>query len=805
MAASTHHPVSRTLREPGGWTLVALGMAYFARVLFFGQTLYFRDLYLIYLPQRRLLAELWRSGVVPLWNPLYHGGIPLLADISNAALYPSTLLYWVFPNILAFNLEIVLHLIGASLAAYLLARSLGLGQGAAFVTGVGFAYCGFALSLTNLLVVHLARPYLPLMLWTWHRFLTGNGRRWLLGTVLLGGLQVLAGGPEMIAISHLTLALWGLGFARGWRRLLRISAAWLAVVAGVLALGAVQLLPTAEMLAGSPRGSGFDYAAWSRWSLPPSRLPELLVPGFFGPVDTYAVTDYWGMQRIDFGFPYMLGIYAGIALVALAGLGLSSRGRLPRRLVLMLAGLTVVAVVAALGRSWPFFELIYHALAPVRIFRFPIKALGFATLPLAMLAGLGFDAVVRGHHSARAAGVTTRMVNGSLWAVTLGGGLLASVLRLGPSLSAPLLALAFGRSDDTVRLGLAAAFAHTTLFAALTALLLAACARRAPSGRRFAPLLLALAVAMDLMIAGRPLNPAAPATLLEAPPRAAARVRAVAGDGRLYRTEDPPIEVPVPGNEAIWRYRLNIEGLAFYLGASYGIPVIFHQDYDGLAPARIVRLERLLESLPWERRVGLLSAAGVSAVLTREAPRVPGLELRAVIEVPGPPLELFRNTHPVPQARLVARWQPAPNDDLALRALAHPRFDPRRHAVISSQSAREHANESCSDPDQGVRVLEHKPERWRLETHSVCDTYLVLQMGFDPGWKVRVDHLEATPERADFAFSAVFLPAGTHRVEWRYAPRSVTYGAALSCATLLLLVGLLMAGRARSWTRSLKR
>jgi len=176
-----------------------------------------------------------------------------------------------------------------------------------------------------------------------------------------------------------------------------------------------------------------------------------------------------------------------------------------------------------------------------------------------------------------------------------------------------------------------------------------------------------------------------------------------------------------------------------------------------------------------------------------------------VIEVPGPPLELFRNTHPVPQARLVARWQPAPNDDLALRALAHPRFDPRRHAVISSQSAREHANESCSDPDQGVRVLEHKPERWRLETHSVCDTYLVLQMGFDPGWKVRVDHLEATPERADFAFSAVFLPAGTHRVEWRYAPRSVTYGAALSCATLLLLVGLLMAGRARSWTRSLKR
>lgn len=806
------------LREPGAWSLLLLGAVYFQRVLFFGQTLYLRDLYLYFLPQKALVAEAWRSGTLPLWNPNLHGGMPLLADISNSALYPSNLLYLLMPTVQAFNLDIVLHTIAASIAAYLLARTVGLGQIAAWITGIGFAYCGFALSLTNFLVVHLARPYLPLMLLCWHRFLTGGGPRWWIATVVLGGLQVLAGGPEMIAITHLTLGIWTLGHVGAQaRKLGRSLASLLAMTTAVIGLSAVQLLPMLDLVAGGERGSGFRYDDWSRWSLPLWRLPELVVAGFFGPVDTYAATDYWGMNRVDFGYPYMLSVYFGAGLLALAALGAATLGhlplhlprRLPRRLIGLLTTLAILSGLVALGRAWPFFELLFDTVPLVRLFRFPIKALGLATLPVALLAGVGFDRLVR-RSSGRGSEWASR--SGRLVSVLVGGvaclaGAAAILVAFLPRVSSPVLEHAFGRSDEVMRTGLAGALGHTALFSFLAGVLIWALAGTSRTEHherhheqlrpRWLPIGLAGILALDLLIAGRTTNPAAPAELVTDPPAAIEAVRSAIGEGRLYRTLDPALELPVPTHEAIWRYRHNIDGLAHYLGASFGLPVIFHADYNGLAPQPIVRLEQVIESLPWERRLGMLSAAGVSAVVTAESPDVPGLALCQRFDAGGRTLQLYQNTLQVPAASLIGIWQSARDQEHALRALAHPRFDPRQHVVIDDPTeALPKPSTTCRDPTPKVRTLERGPHQWSLATDSRCDRVLVLQQRLDTGWHVVVDGSPAEPLRANLAFAAVLLPAGEHQVTWRYTPKGLALGARLSLLTLLgLAVALVVSTR----------
>jgi uncharacterized membrane protein YfhO len=64
---------------------------------------------------------------------------------------------------------------------------------------------------------------------------------------------------------------------------------------------------------------------------------------------------------------------------------------------------------------------------------------------------------------------------------------------------------------------------------------------------------------------------------------------------------------------------------------------------------------------------------------------------------------------------------------------------------------------------------------------------LVLADSYYPGWKAFVDGREEVIRRANLFFRAVQLPAGNHIVEFRYEPRSFTFGLVISAATLVAL------------------
>jgi uncharacterized membrane protein YfhO len=69
-----------------------------------------------------------------------------------------------------------------------------------------------------------------------------------------------------------------------------------------------------------------------------------------------------------------------------------------------------------------------------------------------------------------------------------------------------------------------------------------------------------------------------------------------------------------------------------------------------------------------------------------------------------------------------------------------------------------------------------------------------------PGWSAEIDGAPAPLARADFAFLAVPVDAGVHRLRLSYANRQVGRGAALAGATLLAL-GAALAWRARTRRR----
>ena len=375
------------LGERALWILIAATLFFFYRPLL-GDTFFFRDVYLLFYGKKLMLAEALRHGQIPLWDPLMNGGQPFLASPGNSALYPFNILFLFLPPLAAFNVHLVLQFVCCAVSAYFLARVLGLSTIAAFVCGCVYTFCGYVLSSATLLVLMQAVPWAPALLGSIHLLVTEERKRWLVASAIFGALPILGGGADMSAMSFAIAAAWALIVPREIpiARRLKLAALAIAFSAG---LSLMLTLPAYEVIRNSSRGEKRDYATFVQWSVSPQRLPELVVPRFFGPTDTLARRDYWG-GKFEGGYPYMVSIYFGasVFLLALAGLtGSKLRGRF------LLGAFALAGFILSLGGYLPFFHWIWEHVPLIGIFRFPVKALQLTLVPMAVLAAAGVDAL----------------------------------------------------------------------------------------------------------------------------------------------------------------------------------------------------------------------------------------------------------------------------------------------------------------------------------------------------------------------------------------------------------------------------
>lgn len=107
-----------------------------------------------------------------------------------------------------------------------------------------------------------------------------------------------------------------------------------------------------------------------------------------------------------------------------------------------------------------------------------------------------------------------------------------------------------------------------------------------------------------------------------------------------------------------------------------------------------------------------------------------------------------------------------------------------------------------------VRITAQQSDRMSLVADARRPAMLVLADTYYPGWHVYVDGQESVLYRADYLYRAVYVPEGSHTIEFVYAPRSVIYGGLLTVATgsLVILTGLLafLYTSLRSKVRNLK-
>jgi len=791
--------LKKVLKERGLWLLVLLGILYFHRPLFLGETFYFRELNSFLLPHKQLFVDFIASGELPLWDPYMQGGLPYLANIGNSALYPSNFLYLFLPFFRAFNLNIVLHLILCSVFPYLFSRVIGLQPISSFIVGIVYGFCGYTLSFTNLVGAFMAVPYLPLLLLFWHLYMLEGKPKWFTITVIVGVIRVFAGAPEANIIGMLFLLGWILFYPYSPRAFFRRFVLWLLLGIFIVGISSVQILPTLEMILLSPRGQKMAYLTFSYWSLYLKRLPELVFPEFFGSLDTLLPhIYYWGGEVMDENTPYILSIYFGGAALALAVIGGLYKGDnrvVPRRMRIFLFLLFALFLPLSLGRFLPFFHLLYQYIPLISFFRYPIKFLSIGVLPLALLAGyasevhfgaLKFEA--QGLNPEPVKSIPSRCLLAVLWGVAALLLVFTAAFLLSSDFASYFQEMFFKQAGgDIARRGLGRSFVHASAIWLLFTLLYH---YRGLKPRSWQHWFLACILIADLLSAGRRVNPTTPEEIFTDLPPVVQIIRDEIGEGRLFRTATPSEYIlRYPSNDVFWRYRWGLEVLEDYRATFYRIPVIFHGGLT-FSQTRLQKLRSVINSLPWERRLPLLSAGGVTLILTSDDISIPGI--RRIAEIPNRsnvPLYLYQNETAAARVEFVTLWKLANSDTEALKMMLSPGYDLRKQVVLQKSESTLFemysrtpeilmADSNFSECDSPLQI-----KKITSNTHSAlfsvsnhCDGYLVFSEPFYPGWRVYVDGKPTPILRANSAFSAIFLPAGEHEVKRFYRSNSLLVG-----------------------------
>ena len=352
------------------------------------------------IPFRVAVASQLRDGFAPLWNPSLLCGMPLLGAAQAGVLFPLNWFYLVCPAPLATNLMMLSAYMAAALGAYLFARRSGSSVAGAGLTSLVWQAGAFLVAqIGHTNIVHTA-AVLPWLFWALDSFGERGDRRRGALVVAFVALQCFAGHQQTFAYSLIVAAAYAIVM---WRAQRTRAYLWslLLIVAGV-ALAAVQILPTIELLRHSLRRAA-SYDFFTSFS-----MPRRFLATFFAP---YAVGGGDGtLFRAPYAGPSFYAEYVGY--VGLATLALALIALILRRdaQTIFWAIVAVVGLALALGRYAPFdFNRLTYAMPVLNLFRVPARHLMEVEFGLAVLAGRGLSVLLSAPDRAR----TLRWVAGA--------------------------------------------------------------------------------------------------------------------------------------------------------------------------------------------------------------------------------------------------------------------------------------------------------------------------------------------------------------------------------------------------------
>lgn len=771
------------------------------------EVFYIRDLSYYFWPEHLWLRSEILSGAWPLWDPYTGCGQSAYSDPVRQLFFPPTLLARVLlPPVLGFNVCVAAPFPVAGLGLYLFLRRM-VSRPASALGAMVFALSGPMLSTGNFFNLSWSIAITPWLLLLTSRLVESPSARRFSALAVAFALQFLAGESVTLFASAALAVAYGVFAADTGEFRLRALATRIALVmsAGLtaVALAAIQALPLLIATFGSSRVGERPAKFATMWSLHPVTLVESVVPFLFGDPTRFGGVNalQWHSVLNSGREPFIFSIYLGVAGLGLVLVSLCAGGDRRRWFWLAVAG---VALICALGHYTPLYPALQRAIPPLQAFRYSSKYVVFVPLALAPLAAHGYEVIVAGGEVARRAARIAIVVLGVLAVLGAAVAILA-IVGSGSALDiSELLGAAMGVYDPVVA-GKVVVASMSLAGPALFGVAVAAvwCMRTLTVGRDPDPLirtaLLAL-VALDLLLAGKDLNPTADAAFFqqaswvdrvhERPDvrvyiggRLASAVEGVEDPDRLITTQAPPVTGLPPLAE-------RAQGSVFFATFPSAWRIRDSMSYDNAAlwPREYGDIGRALRIRSRDERIRLLRRLGVGYFLVPWADWPDGTPLERYAD--RAPLALYEGPPPSPRVSVVSRAEILSEPGAILDRMFEESYDPAASVLLEAGSPEPLTDDGPPPSEAAEIVSETSNEVIVSAAAGEHGGYLVLLDSFSPDWRVTIDGEASTILRANSIFRAVRLAPGIHRVRFYFSPRVFISGASISTVTGLALFAL---------------
>jgi len=807
-------------------------------------------------PWRVYVSQALRQGFLPFWNPYIYCGAPLMAADQPAVFYPLNILSYALSPPDAVLFMALARLLIAGLATYWFVRTISVGKFGALVSAITFTFSGFMIVWLGHPHTNVAAwlPALFLTLeWLYRRTslrhmafvslvvaaqLTGGHGETALYTLSAGGIYYLfrvltsdrartpdtaldqavleesdlqacpvqaGSGTSTAAATKVVTTNHSQAHTRTWRygavvRLLSFAAA---AILG-FALAAIHLLPFLEWLqysaelqlrtgAASLRVSRLRPKYWLAGILP------MVLPNIFNnptwPGEYRSFFPGWNFveQTLYIG---VIGLSLALVAIVVRLLCMKRGGTVPRlkdgrtvheRLVWFLAVMALVALGAAL--HLPVFDWLNHL--PL----FNIAAGGrlrlIYTFCMAVLAGFGASDIsnrVAGGNALRAAmWFLTALALVGILVLWIAPGVLRSMVADIPGATIrQLLQEAISRAFriSNVRMY------WPVLIAVLGVLILGLYRRCRVMSQKNMRVIWVLLIAVDLFALGVGYHgtiqeefvfPETPALQL------------LKSDGDIFRIVGTNIDF-MPNTCMIYGLQ-DVRGLDF--------PTDRYRDFcQAIGGQNWLGYGILFTKRLPARLLGLLNT---KYVLTSSRPSGESLQDMRFLAEDGD-VRIYENLSWLPRAFIVHRVRVAEDGGDVLRILQDPDMNLGSEIVLERspppdfiQASREEGDgiQWDSSLQATTEITHYEPNHVAILAQTSAQGFLFLSDSYYPGWKAYVDGAEAEIYQANYAFRAVYLPAGEHTVEFIYEPRSFRVASFTSLLALLAIAVLLVSRR--SW------
>ena len=746
---------------------------YFNEVFLFDNIFSERDLSVFFYRYIQHWVETLRSGELPLWNPYVMCGEPLLANIQPNILYPLSIIYFVLPVDFAFNMMIVLHFFLSGLFTFLLMKELKASDEAAAISAVSFVFGGYLLSVHNVLSTLLSVAWFPAVIALYLRSLRHCS--WKLAVLCGFSLYCMfsGGGLETIIMTAGIISLLTLFPCLYEKNEINISLPFRLMFCSIafacfVLIGAVQILPFLELIQHSIRSEGISYSEAILWSLEPKNLIYLFAPDIF----RQGIENYWNEQS------WLKTIYTGVLPFLLAAFFCMEKGKRKFLVFIILA----TSVFLSLGDYNPLYRFLFACFPVLQKVRYPVKFFFIVIFFICLSAGWGWD-YMRKH-------IRDKAVQQLLFFLFAVFGFFSSIVLIILESHQETIWEIF-QLDTVFSLSMfkSSTIFHNInrviLFSIIGSLLLFISGQK-PRWHGFAFYGFILLLLLDLFWGNyghyETVNRAAVHDITE-------NQKVLVRDKGLYRVFvqkkiADKMSIPFRSKEE----RIMIYRNIFTPNTLLGIGKFDTWGFSVLALKNYFKLITHAQSTALPDSTNLLNLMNARYVLWSEELQCPGYEL-----IQKENFFLYKNTSSLQRAFLVKDYKVLKSEEEFRKTLQGREFDPRETVLLDREPEKlSVAINSEKLLKNWVNVSEYRNNMISMEVESSCSQFLVLSETYYPGWKAYIDSTEAPLYKANFAFRAIAVPAGRHRVVLKYEPLSVRIGACISIAAVLVFIFLLI-------------